>query len=56
MSWNNVLIILLNKLIYCFSEDKDNYLLKSVLGDLKVKYEKIIVPDSLLNVILVNKE
>ena len=51
------ILILFDILCYCFNEEEnDYYLLKYVLQDLKEKYSKVIILDSLLDSIKTNKE
>ena len=51
------ILILFDILYYCFNEEEnDYYLLKYVVQDLKEKYKKVIIPDSILNSIEINNE
>ena len=51
------ILILFDILCYCFNEEEnDYYLLKYVLQDLKEKYSKVIIIDTLLDSIKINKE
>lgn len=51
------ILILFDILCYCFNEEEnDYYLLKYVLQDLKKKYLKVIIQDSILDSIKINKE
>ena len=51
------ILILFDILCYCFNEEEnDYYLLKYVLQDLKEKYQKVIIQDSILDSIKINNE
>ena len=51
------ILILFDILCYCFNEEEnDYYLLKYVLQDLKEKYPKVIIQDSILDSIKINNE
>ena len=50
------ILIFLDIISYCFHDDEDRYLLKHVLEDLEEKYKKVIIPDSILNSIIIEEE
>ena len=50
------ILILFNILVYCFDEDENNFLLRQVIRNLKIKYEKVIILDSILDAIEIKQE
>ena len=50
------ILIFLDIISYCFHDDEDRHLLKQVLEDLGEKYEKVIIPKSILSSIVIEED